>query len=163
MLREFNSVETIKAILLGNIITNTDWQSGLVVSLENKIKRKLHTIGCSLHQNELPFRAIFKYLDGSTKSPAAFTGPLGKLCSSDHHHLPQIKFTKISSPLDKVKFDKETLNDLSSDQRLLLEYVLGISSGQVNQQIAAWKIGPLSHARWLTLAIGRMCLWTRNA
>ena len=54
------------------------------------------------------------------------------------------------------------MNDLSSDQRLLLEYVLGISSGQVNQRFAAWKIGPVSHARWLTLAVRLMCLWTRH-
>ena len=37
---------------------------GLVTLLE-KIKINLHTIGCSLHQNEIPFRALFKHLDGT--------------------------------------------------------------------------------------------------
>ena len=36
------------------------------------------------------------------------------------------------SPLDHMKFDEMTLDDLSSDQRLLLEYVLGISEGKAN-------------------------------
>jgi hypothetical protein len=44
-----------------------------------------------------------------------------------------------------------------------LEYVLGISRGKVNPRFAAWKIGPLNHARWLTLAIRLLCLWTRGA
>ena len=100
---------------------------------------------------------------GSTKSPTAFTGPLGKLCETDHNDLPQVEFTQLSGPLDHIEFDKTTLDDLSGDQRLLLEYVLGISKGKVNPRFAAWKIWPLNHARWLTLAIILMCLWTRGA
>ena len=162
-MEEFNSVHTLKAILLDNTNTNTGCKGGLVTCLENKIQRKLHTIGCSLHQNELPFRAVFKHLDGSTKTPTTFSGPLGKLCEIDYHHQPQVEFTKLSGPLYDMEFDEVTLNDLSSDQRLLLEYVLGISRGKVNPRFAAWKIGPLNHARWLTLAIRLMCLWTRGA
>ena len=30
-------------------------------------------------------------------------------------------------------------------------------------RFASWKIGPLNQARWLTLAIRLMCLWTRGA
>ena len=123
----------------------------------------MHTIGCSLHQNELPFRAVSKHLDGSTKSPTAFTGPLGKLCETAHHDLPQVEFTQLSGPLDHMKFDEMTLDDLSSKQRLILEYVLGISKGKVNPRFAALKIGPINHAIWLTLAIRSMCLWTKGA
>ena len=42
--------------------------------------------------------------------------------------LPQVNFTKLNSPLDQMEFDDETLADLSKDQRLLLEYVRGISA-----------------------------------
>jgi hypothetical protein len=77
--------------------------------LENKIQHKLHTIGCSLHQNELSFRAVFKHIDGSTKSPTLFTGPLGKLCEINNEHLPQVEFTNIRSPLDDTEFAAETL------------------------------------------------------
>ena len=129
VLKEFNSVHPLKAVSVDNTNTNTGWEGGLLMILGNKTQRKLHTIGCSLHQNKLPLRAVFKHLDGSTKSPTAFTGPLGKLCETDHHDLPQVKFTQLSSPLDHMKFDETTLDDLSSDQRLLLEYVLGISKG----------------------------------
>jgi len=73
-----------------------------------------------------------------------------------------VKFTRVSGPLDAIKFSEQSMNDLSCDQRLLLEYVLGISKGQVNSKFASWKIGPLNHARWLTLAIRLMCIWTRG-
>lgn len=69
-LHEFNSVSTIKAILVDNINTNTGCKDGFVALLEKKKKklnRNLHTTGCSLHQNELLFRALFKHLDGTTK------------------------------------------------------------------------------------------------
>lgn len=131
--------------------------------IREKIGHKLHTIGCSLHQNELSLRAVFKHLDGSTKGPSTFAGPLGKACEKDCQDEPQVAFTKISGSLDEMEFNQQTLNDLSSDQRLLLEYALGISKGKVNPRFAAWKIGPLNHARWLTLAIRLMCLWTRAA
>jgi hypothetical protein len=162
VLEEFESVNCLKALLLDNTATNTGWLSGLVTMLENNLKRRLYTIGCSLHQNELPFRTVFKFLDGSTKSSTTFSGPLGKLCEIDHQDLPQTKFTTLSGPLNDVQFPDETLADLSNDQRLLLEYIRGISSGRVDPRFAAWKIGPLNHARWLTLAIRLMCVWTRG-
>ena len=59
---------TIKAVLVDNTNANTGCEGGLVTLLEKKIKRNLHKIGCSLHQNELPFRALFKHLDGTTKA-----------------------------------------------------------------------------------------------
>lgn len=161
MLKEFNSFDTVRAILVDNTSTNTGCESGLVTCLEKNLRGHLHTIGCSLHQNELPFRAIFKHLDGTTKSPTAFTGNLGKLCCNDYENTPQVEFPKVSSPLDDMVFDESTLHDMSSDQRLLLEYVRGISRGKVNPRFAVWKIGPLNHARWLTLAIRLMCVWTR--
>ena len=34
---------------------------------------------------------------------------------------------------------------------------------EVDPKFASWKIGPLNQARWLTLAIRLMCLWTRGA
>ena len=65
--------------------------------LEKQIKRKLHTIGCSLHQNELLFRAVFKHIDG--RSLRSFIGTLGRLCANDYHNLTQVKFVPIVNPL----------------------------------------------------------------
>ena len=74
---------------------------------------------------------------------------------------PQISFSTISRPLDSIlKIDE--IYDLSCEQRLLYEYVVGICSGKVDSRYDSWKIGPLNQARWLTLAIRPMCLWTHG-
>ena len=65
-LEKFDSLEIIRTILVDNTSVNTGWKNGLVVKLEDKLGRNLHTVGCALHQNELPFRAVFKKLDGVT-------------------------------------------------------------------------------------------------
>ena len=64
VLEKFKSLSTIKAVLVDNMNTNTGCEGGLVTLLE---KKNLHTIGCSLHRNENPFRALFKHLDGTKK------------------------------------------------------------------------------------------------
>ena len=84
VLEDFNSLATLKAVLLDNTNTNTGCEAGLMTLLEKKIQRNLHTIGSSLPQNELPFRALFRYVDGTTRSPTTFTGSLGKLCENDN-------------------------------------------------------------------------------
>ena len=162
VLEEYDSVDTLKAVLLDNTHTNTGCEAGLVSVLEKQLKRKLHIIGCSLHQNELPFRAVFKHIDGSTISPTSFIGPIGRLYTNEYHNLPQIKFDPIVSPLESQYSSIKKTDDLSSDQILLLEYAVGISRGKVNPRYAAWKIGPLNQARWLTLATRLMCLWTHG-
>ena len=98
VLEKFKSLSTIKAVLVDNTNTNTGCEGGLVTLLEKIIN--LHTIGCSLHQNQVPSRALFKYLDGTTKSPATFNGPLGKLCANDCHNLPQKSFSAVENPLE---------------------------------------------------------------
>ena len=150
---------TIKAVLVDNTNANTGCEGGFVTLLE---KKNLHTIGCSLHQNELPFRALFKHLDGTTKSHTTFNGLLGKLCANDCHNLPPKSFSAVENPLE-FHFGIKDMDSLSSDQRLLYEYTVGISRGKVDPRFASWKIGPLNQARWLTLAIRLMCLWTRGA
>ena len=54
-------------------------KTGMLAVLEKKLGRKLQTVGCNLHQNELPFRSLFKKIDGATKSPNHFAGPTGKI------------------------------------------------------------------------------------
>ena len=54
------------------------------------------------------------------------------------------------------------LNDLSNDQRLLYEYVIGIGKGHVSDRFASYKIGPANHARWLTLALRVMSIYIRG-
>ena len=162
VLGEYESRDSIKAMLCDNTSTNTGHKTGAVTSLEVILGKKLHTIGCSLHHNELPLRSVFKSIDGSTKAPDKFSGPIGKKLSEDIHLLPQIDFDPIPSPITEMTFKEELMKDLSRDQRLLLEYTKGIASGSVDAKYVSWKIGPLAHSRWLTLAIRIMCLYTRG-
>ena len=137
VLDEFNSVSTVKAILVDNTNANTSCEVGLATLLEKNLNRNLHTIDCSLHQNELPFRALFRHVDGTTKSPTSFNGPLGKLCGNDYHDLPQISFSAVGSPLDSSSFTIENKDILCCDQRLLYEYAVGISRGKVDSRFAS--------------------------
>ena len=69
---EYDSLNTLKAVFVDNIATNTCYKTGMVAVLKKKLGRKLHTVGCNLHQNERPFRYFFKKIDGVTKSPNHF-------------------------------------------------------------------------------------------
>ena len=146
VLEKFKSLSTIKAVLVDITNSNIDCEGELVTLLE---KKNLHTIGCSLHQIELPFRALFKHLDGTTKSPITFHGPLGKLYANDCHNLPPKSFSAVENPLE-FHFGMKDMDSLSSDQRLLYEYTIDISRGKVDPRFASWKIDPLNQARRLT-------------
>ena len=136
------------------------WKSGLVTCLEKELGKQLNMIGCSLHHNELPFKAVFRELDGGTKGPSDFGGPLGKLCKEDIQDLPQADFVPIETSLSDI--DSDVVKELSQDQRLLYEYTKGIAQGSVSPQFASHKIGPVVGSRWLTLAIRLMALYTRG-
>ena len=153
VLEQYDSLESIQGILLDNTSVNTGHKTGLVVELEKLLKRRLHTVGCNLHQNELPFRAVFKNMDGTTKSPNHFSGPMGKQAEKNHDTEKLEAFKVIDSPVKDMEFTEEVIADLSSDQRLLYEHTIGISSGEMNVRFAHRTIGPVNHARWLTLAI----------
>ena len=79
-LEEFDSLESIRAILVDHTSLNTCWNNGLIVKLEDQLGRNLHTVGCALHQNEIPFCAIFKKLQGITTGLQSLNGLLGKKC-----------------------------------------------------------------------------------
>ena len=125
--------------------------------------RKLHTQGCTLHQNELPLRALFKKLDNITTGPNAFGGPLGQRCTGKIHEEQVLRFKSIETPIIDGFFEDGVLKDLSVHQRLLFDYCKGIGSGNIENRWGTHKIGPLNHARWLTLAIRLLCLYTRDS
>ena len=87
------------------------------------------TIVCAFHSNELPLRLNIAHLDGGTNTPQTFFGEIGKAAAQGHHK-PIAKFEPALTTL--VIPEESVINDLSSDQRLLLEYVCGISSGKHN-------------------------------
>jgi len=162
VLNEYNSENTIQAILVDNTSVNTGNTNGLVVKLEQLLGRPLMTIGCTLHQNELPLRAIMKNLDGDSLSPKTFCGPLGKLCSGDIHKIELVKFKPICNPVAKIHLSEDVWKDLSHDQQILYHYCDGIDKGSMPDSHAKLKIGPLNHARWITLAARLLALYVRS-
>ena len=171
VIRDFESENSIKAILLDNTAINSGHKTGLVVSLEEELGKdtgglkNLHLIGSALHQNELSFQYVFDSINRTERrSQTNFPGGvLGNLLHEHFETTPKADFETISSRLSTMKIDDKVKEDLSLDQRLLLEYVRGIATGQVEPKYAAWRIGPVGSARWLTLSIRCCSLYVRNA
>ena len=92
--------------------------------------------------------------------PSAFSGPIGKLCAGNFQDKKQVAFKAVPTTLEELSDD--VLTDLSTDQRLLYEYVVGISKGSVSERYVRYKIGDMSHARWLTLAIRILSIYVRG-
>ena len=109
---------------------------------------------------QIIIQAIFKTKDGITAGPKTFTGTIGKQAAKDLHNTPVANFEIITSNL--IELPSDVLKQLSHDQRLLHEYTIGISSGTIDKVYASRTIGPLNHARWLTLALRVMCVYTRT-
>ena len=100
-----------------------------------------------MHQNELPYRALFRHVDGTTKkSPIPFNGPRGKLCGNDYHDLLQISFSAVGCPQDS-SFTIKNQDILSCNQRFLYEYSVGISRGKMDSRFASWETGPLKSGK----------------
>ncbi|XP_047136363.1 uncharacterized protein LOC124813413 [Hydra vulgaris] len=129
VLLEFNSVQSLIAVILDNTSSNTGCDSGLVVKFEKIINKNLHLLGCLLHQNELPLRHIISELDGKTVSANSFKGPIREAASNlILHEQPLFQFVPIKSEVE-LFVNKEVISDLSTDQRKLYEYCAGISKG----------------------------------
>jgi len=164
VLDDINSTETLKAVVCDNTPTNTGYKGGAVALLEKLLKRKLHKIGCMLHWNELPLRKVITDLDGKAVSATNWTGPIGKKLSEDIYQMAPVQFEPVASPL-KGQTDilsKDVINDLSADQRLLLEYVLAISSGDIPGKFRYSRPGPPNLARWITTALRILIIYSRT-
>jgi hypothetical protein len=160
VLEEFESVDSLEAVLLDNTATNTGFSGGLCACLEKKLQRKLHLIGCFLHINELPLRHLITQLDGKTISGNKFCGHIGQQLGEDIHRKDCVTFEPV--PAEIVMPDTEFLQDLSDDQRILLEYMYGVSSGKIDDKFLHRKPGPVNHSRWLTTATRILYLYTRT-
>lgn len=146
LLFDKGGVDDLEAAACDGTVINTGWKNGTIRCLERKIGRPLQWIICLLHFNELPFWALFVYIDGATDGPNSFSGPIGnelKICESK----PVIKFKAI----DCILPDIDT-NDLSKDQKYLLNISTAIKSGTCSLDLSLNEPGCLNHARWVTCA-----------
>lgn len=112
---------------------------------------------CLLHSNELPLRKLFLSLDGTTTGPNTFSGPLGKLFVKKGYlnSLPIVKFKAVPVP-PLPPLDRSLL---SKDQQHLYDLFECVRTGRISDEIASRIIGPVHHARFLTLAISILRLY----
>ena len=73
---------------------------------------------CLCHHAELPYRALFRSLDGGTKSKDTFEGPIGQNLSGAVHELPLVMFRPLTSA-ELPPLSAEVEAHLSSDMKLL--------------------------------------------
>ena len=80
-------------------------------------------------------------------------GPLGKAIADNVEDFPiNPKFQIISSGPGPREIPQEVIQDLSNDQKYGYKMMQVIRTGVIDEELAKLKIGPISHARWLTTA-----------
>jgi len=140
------NVNELNSIGCDGTAVNTGASGGVITLLEKHFEKSLQWIICLLHANELPLRHILRNLDGSTRGPNSFSGPIG-LQLANAEKMPMEVFDPIVA--DEIEFDSK---DLSNDQTYLLKITNSVSSGVVDQYVLNNNPGRLNHSRWLTTA-----------
>ena len=126
---------------------NTGTTNGVTVGLERALKSPLQWIVCQLHANESPLRHLLQKLDGKTNGPTGFPGKIGKTLKDCEKLRVSVHFNPIPTELIIVDSD-----DLSTDQKYLLEIHSATSQGRVDDPVFERDPGVLNHSRWLTTA-----------
>ena len=160
-LQEKNLLQSVKIIGADSTAVNTGWQNGAISLLEQlKGERVLWAI-CQLHLNELPLRHVFQDIDGKTDSRNTFKGPVGKLLPNVENFSLRSTFQPIGSELkdQTITLPECIVSDLSSDQKMMYFAWKSVLEGTLNIDLLSLTPGPLSHARWLTLALRVLLLW----
>ena len=125
--------------------------NGCIRSLEELLNKPLQWVVCLLHTNELPLRHVFTMLDGTTKSPDSFSGPIGKSLNGEVSSWPvAAHFKSIPNP-HFVKLPVSVIEDLSADQHYAYKICSAVIEGVVDSDLQYLKVGPIVHSRWLTL------------
>ena len=83
-----------------------------------------------MHFNELPFRALFVFIDGVTDGPKSFTGSIGKELNNCEQR-PVVKFKSIDCSLPDI--DPQ---DLSTDQKYLYNIAKAIKNGSCTTDLS---------------------------
>lgn len=129
----------LKVIGCNRSAVNTGFKSGVIKTLEIRLKRPLQWIIFLLYANALPFRHTCQALDGQTTGSNEFSG------SKNLENVKRMEvinnYKRIESQLPEVNF-----KDLSTDQKYSFENFQAVSSGifpLVNR-----KPGKNAHSRW---------------
>ena len=126
-----------------NQITENNYD---VISLM-EIRRPLQWLIRLFHGNELPLQHLFCHLDGKIKEPNEFKGETGQKLENCAN-LPVVAFLTIEHNLPHL----ENKNDLSTDQKYLMDVCITVSSGNCSLDFSFKIPEKIAHSRSLTLA-----------
>ena len=129
----------------------TGVNKGAIRNIQLTLGRALQWAICLLHLNELPLRHLFIELDGTTKSPDEFSGPIGSQLNGAVSDWPVNRFKPIKNSNFPL-LPAEVVDDLSTDRHYSYRICAAVMSGKVTTDLQLLEIGPLCHSRWLTLA-----------
>ena len=144
------SLEDVVCVGCDGTAANTGRLNGAVSLFEVKFDREVQRSICMLHQAELGFRHLFVSLDGTTTGPNSFSGPLGTLAGGDLSELRPRTFTPLV-PANPIVLPSGVARRLSNDQKQLYRHIQAVCAGKMPPKVARSKIGPLCHARWITI------------
>lgn len=139
---------------------NTGVDSGIIRRFELHLKRPLQRAVCLLHANELPLRHLIREVDGTTKTPTTFKGPVGQQLPNCHT-LAAVPFRPITC-LDFPSITPAIYDDLSSDQKYLYA-ICQLVLGYGDDKVLHLTPGPICHSRWLTTASRILRLYVSTA
>ena len=125
--------------------------NGAIRKLEELLRRPLQWSICLLHCVELLLRQVFLNIDGSSTVPDSFSGPVGKKLSGKVSEWGVANFKPIKNA-NFPSIPNEVLDDLSTDQFYAYRLCWCIMLGDVDKDMELSEVGPLYHARWLTMA-----------
>ena len=155
MLKEFRrcggDVDNLQMFGSDSENTNTGHLGGVIHYLEKSLDRKLLFCVCCLHLNELPYKASFKELDGTTKSATTYSGKIGKLLPTAQ----DLPFNPDFVPLDGPPVEKlspEFVKSLTKDVQDLYKYAQLANSGEQSANLMELSLGHLHDARWFNHA-----------
>ena len=89
----------------------------------------------------------------------SFTGPIGSSLQEDVWTEPVIVFAPVAGKMPDLP--EKVVKKFSRDQVLAYKWGHAIQSGQVPDSLASQQIGPIFHARWLTLCVRCLAKYAR--
>ena len=158
-LEQYELVVSWDVIGADSTTVNTGNKGGVLATVEKITgKRKMWQI-CQLHLNELPLRHVFTEIDGETDSKNTFKGKIGKILPHVEEFDLLNQFPKVDVGEALPDLSDEVVADLSSDQFMLFLAWDSVKSGKLRKELLSLTPGPISHSRWLTLALRILLLY----
>lgn len=128
--------------------TGTGDKGGIIKQFEQYLNRPLHWIVCLLHLLELIIKGVFEDIDGVTKGPNKFSGPIGTRLENCHEK-PIINFKTMEL---KNMPPNMAYNKWRNDELYLLDIATVVSTGKWEPRMEEHNPGATSSIRWNTAA-----------